>query len=338
MRRPIVVALIAAAASASLLGQPATSLTVEQLLRDRLGIAAADVSKFAAGEAVVWSVPASVDNEIAVVGAIRAKGDLRRLVAWLRDIEAFVRATGTANVGAIPNPASAADFARLTLEGVDVTDLRSCRPNSCEIRMPAAFLARFQKEVAWTGSDATAQATALARTLVAEYVSAYQKGGDAALGAFHDATKPKQQANEFVDLLRRSTKVWDLAYAFTSYLESYPKDAPVGTESRFYWTRDQMGSKPVLTLHHVVLQELAGGRVLVADKQFYASRDIDAALMIAFAVPNADFTSIDLVVSVKARADAITGVAARMVRGRIDKEMRNALTGYLNWIKGSFAL
>lgn len=338
MHRLLAAAVIGAAASASVLGQPAASLTVEQLLQQRLGLAAADVARFTAGNAVVWSIPAAVGNEIAAAGAIRAKGDLRRLVAWLRDIESFMKATGTVNVGAIPNPASAADFGRLTLEGADLTDLKSCRPNDCEIRMPAEFLARFQKEVAWAGSGATAQATTLTRSLVAEYVAAYQKGGDAALGAFHDSTKPKQQANEFVDLLRRSTKVWDLAYPFTSYLESYPKDAPAGTESRFYWTRDKIGGKPTLTLHHVVLQELAGGRMLVADKQFYASRDISAALMIAFAVPNADNTSLDLVVSVKARADAVSGVAARMVRGRIDKAMRDTLTVYLEWIKASFAL
>jgi hypothetical protein len=338
MHRLLAAAVIGAAASASVLGQPAASLTVEQLLQQRLGIAAADVTRFTAGNAVVWSVPPSTDNEIAAAGAIRAKGDLRRLVAWLRDIEAFMKATGTVNVGAIPSPASAGDFARLTLDGVDVTDLRSCRSNRCDVRMPPQFLARFQNEVDWKGSSATTQATALARTLVAEYVATYQKGGDAALGAFHDPAQPKQQASEFVDLLRRSTKVWDLAYPFTSYLESYPADAPAGTESRFYWTRDKIGSKPTLTLHHVVLQELAGGRILVADKQFYASRDIDAALMIAFAVPNADFTTLDLVVSVKAREDAVTGVAARVVRGRIDKEMRNALTVYLEWIKASFAL
>jgi hypothetical protein len=31
-------------------------------------------------------------------------------------------------------------------------------------------------------------------------------------------------------------------------------------------------------------------------------------------------------------------VAARMVRGRIDKAMRDTLTVYLEWIKASFAL
>ena len=96
--------------------------------------------------------------------------------------------------------------------------------------------------------------------------------------------------------------------------------------------------KPTLTLHHVVLQQLSEGRVLVADKQFYATRDLDAALVMVLGVPNAAHTSFDLVVAVKARADAMRGVAGKMLRGRIEKEVRESLGVYLDWIRGSAAL
>ena len=125
-------------------------------------------------------------------------------------------------------------------------------------------------------------------------------------------------------MLRRATKVWDLAYPFVSYLETVPGERPDGTESRFYWTRDNVGRKPVLTLHHVAMQEFPDGRVLVADKQFYASRQIDAALLIALAIPDRRPDRFDLIVSVKARADAVSGAAGRMLRGRIEQEMCRA--------------
>ena len=329
--------VVAAAASAVIHGQPAATLTVEQLLTDRLGVSAADVGTFTSGNVAVWSVPPATDTEVAAAGAIRAKGDLRRIVAWLRDIEGFMRAAGTVNVGAIADPATAADFARLNLDDVDFTDLKTCAPGKCEVRMPASFLKRFQSEVAWNGSAAQSQAAALTRTLVAEYVAAYQKGGDTALAAFHGAGAVKQE-NDFKDLLRRSAKVWELAYPFTSYLETYPANAPAGTESRFYWTRDKAGRKSTLTLHHALIQLLPGGRLLVADKQFYASRQIDAAVMIAFGVPNSDNTSFDLVVAVKARSASIGGVTGRVLRGRIDKEMREGLEIYLRWLRDSAAL
>jgi hypothetical protein len=329
--------VLAAVASAAALGQPATALPVEQLLKDRFAIPAADVSRFAAGSTVVWPIDAAADNEVAAVGAVRAKGDLRRIVAWLRDIESFMKAAGTENVGAIADPAVDADFARINLNDADFGDLRMCQPGQCDLRMPSSYVTRFQKQVAWNAADAQQQAASLARTLLGEYVRAYQSGGDAGIAAFDDRAAAGSQGAEFQDLLRRSTKVWDLAYLFVSYLETFPKSAPPDVESRFYWTRDKAMRKPALTLHHVVLQQLPEGRVLVADKQFYASRDLDAALVMVFGVPNGT-TAFDLVVSVKARADGMRGVTGRVLRGRIEKEVRDGLAMYLDWIRGSAAL
>jgi hypothetical protein len=283
--RPLACSIaIILAASVIARGQPAATMSVEAMMKERLALPAADVARFESGSTVVWPVPANADDEIAAVGAIRTKGDLRRILAWLRDIESFIRAAGTENVGAMANPATPADLLRIPL----------------------------------AGADATAE-----RARLGEIVSSYQTRGDAAV----------KSAAQFHDMLRRSTQVWDLSHPFASYLETFPNGAPPGTESRFYWTRDK-----VLTLHHVTIQTLDAGRLLVADKQFYASQDIDAGLMIALGVPNADFTSFDLVVAVKARADAMRGVAGRLLRGRVEKEVREALAVYLEWIRGSAAL
>jgi hypothetical protein len=326
------VALVAAA------GQPAATLTAETILGERLGVPAAEIARFAAGEVVVLNVAATAGDEIAAAGAIRGPGDLRRLLAWLHDIESFMRAAGTENVGAIAAPASAADFARLTLDDVDFSDIASCRPGRCDVRMPAAYLSRFQKEVNFTAPDARTQATALTRQLVAGYVAAYQQGGDAATGALHNPQAPTESSNQFRDMLRRSTKVWDLAFPFVSYLETYPASPPENVTSKFYWTRDKVGLKPALTLHHVAIEEFPDGRVLVADKQFYASRQIEAALVVALGIPTADTKRYDLIVSVKARADGVSGVAGRVLRGRIEREMAEGLRNYLTWIRDSMKL
>jgi hypothetical protein len=338
LRIIIAALLIGSVGLAAAAAQPATTLTAEAILGARLALPPTEVARFTAGEVVARIVPATAGDEIAAVGAVRGPGDLRRLLAWLYDIESFMRATGTQNVGALKEPATAADFARLSVDDVDFADLAACRPGRCEVRVPADYPGRLQKEVDFKAPDARAQATALTRAMLADYVAAYQRGGDAAVGAMHNPQAPGDAATQFRDMLRRSTKVWDLAYPFVSYLETYPAAAPERTSSRFYWTRDKVGTKPALTLHHVVIQELAGGRVLMADKQFYASRQIVAAMVIALGIPTADHQRYDLLVSVKARAGAISGVTGRVLRGRIEKEMIEGLQTYLTWMRNSMKL
>ena len=336
--RIVIAALIASVSLIAAAGQPAATLTAEAILGERLGVPATDVGRFAAGEIVVVNIAATAGDEIAAAGAVRGAGDLRRLLAWLYDIESFMRAAGTQNVGAINQPASAADFARVPLDDVDFSDLASCRPGRCDVRMPAAYLERFQKDVNFKTPEARTRATTLTHSLLADYAAAYQRGGDAAVGTLHNPEAAGESSSQFRDMLRRSTKVWDLAYPFVSYLETYPDSPPEKITSRFYWTRDKVGLKPVLTLHHVGIQEFPDGRVLVADKQFYASRQIDAALVIALGIPTADTKRYDLLVSVKARADGVSGVAGRMLRGRIEKEVTQGLRNYLTWIRDSMKL
>lgn len=339
-----VVALVIVVAGASIRARQApagasqqpSAWTSDQLMSG-LGISASDRALAQSGQAAAWLLEENVPNEVGAAGAIRVTGDLRRLLAWFRDIEAFLKAAGAENVGAIRMPATAADFSRLSLDDVHFQDLRSCRPDKCDIRMPAAFLSRFQTEVNWTAPDASLKAQELAHAVLLEYVGAYQQGGDKGLGRFH-AQQGDATASEFQDLLRRSAKVWALDYAFAYYLDAFPAPRPAGIEDRFYWSRSTSGLKPVLTLHHVVIQEFPDGRAVLADKQFYASRQIDAAVLMAAAVPTADRKGFDLAVGLRARAGALGGVSGVVLRRTIERETVAAIRTYLEWIRASLAL
>ena len=274
----------------SAVGQPAAAD-----LLVRVGLTADEAGRARAGQAVVRSLPANAATEVAAAGAIRIKGDLERLVVWLKDIEDFRKALGTENIGAIGRPPSAPEFARgAILEPETQRRLAAC-------------------------------------------AAAYQTGGDASLGACHDSQPSQPFQAEFQDMLRRATTLWNLAYPFAKYLETFPRERPPDVEERFYWTLESAGRQPITTLHHVVLQRLADKSLRLADKQFYASRDLDAALLVGQAtpVPGGGF---DLVVGVRARSGRLAGVAARVLRGRIEKELADALAMYLDWMQRNYAL
>jgi hypothetical protein len=304
----------------------------------RVGLTPAEAATARNGQPVVRALPSSLDTEVAVAGAIRIRGDVERLVVWLRDIEQFRHSLGSDVVGAIHSPARAEDFAAISAANLDLGELERCRPGTCAIRMPAAYLARFSKEVPWGTNDAPASAARLAQELLAEYATAYQAGGDRALGAHHNQQEPEAIAAAFQDMLRRAGPLWQLAYEFAAYLEEFPARRPAAVEDRFYWTREATVRKPVTTLHHVVLERLPDRSLRLADKQFYASRDIDAALLVGQATPAADGRNFDLVVSLRARVPKLGSVAARLLRDRVSREIADSFAAYLDWLQKSFAL
>jgi hypothetical protein len=173
---------------------------------------------------------------------------------------------------------------------------------------------------------------------LAEYAKAYQARGDRGIGPLHDPRTPDAIGTAFRDMLRGAKAVWQLAYDFAVYLEEFPGRRPADVEDRFYWTRETAVRKPITTLHHVVMQRLPDRSLRFADKQFYASRDIEAALLIGQATPQADGKSFDLVVSVRARVPQAGSLAGRLLRDRIGKEIAETFTAYLDWLQRSFAL
>lgn len=260
----------------------------------RVGLSAEDANTARAGTPVVRLLPPTVPHEIGAAGALRIRGDLERLVVWLRDIEDFRKAAGTEKVGTFANPARPNDFAA-------------------------------------AGDDPP-------RQLLADYAAAYQHGGDAALGARRDPQSPQAAAADFQDMLRRATTLWNLAYPFASYLETYPRERPPDIEERFYWSREEGSRDAITTLHHVVLQRLADKSLRLADKQIYASRDLDAALLVGQATPVENGAAFDLVVAVRARSGRLGGMAARVLRGRIERDVTETLTMYLDWLRRNYAL
>jgi hypothetical protein len=307
-------------------------------LLTRVGLTAAEAAQARSGKAAVRVLKPSTSAEIAVAGAIRIRGDLERLAVWLNDIEDFRKAIGVEAVGALSRPARAEDFAVLAGAGIDLAELQRCRPGACEIRMPAAFLSRFTAEVPWGTPQAGEAAGRLARQLLAEYAAAYQKGGDAALGAHHDQKDPQAIAHTFQDLLRRATQVWNLAHPFATYLETFPAERPADVVDHFYWTRESGARRPVTTLHHVVLQRLPDKSLRLADKQIYASREIDAGLLMGQATPLADGKSFDLVLALRARTSRLDSMAARVLRGAIERDVADTFAMYLDWLQRNFAL
>ena len=98
-----------------------------------------------------------------------------------------------------------------------------------------------------------------------------------------------------------------------------------------------MGPEPSITLHHLVIQREPGGNIYIANKQLYASRYIDASLLVLWLGTPPDGQGYYLLAGLRGRSGLLEGFTARLLRTQIEKETHAYLQIYLDWLSKSLA-
>jgi len=309
----------------------------ERLLVDRFGFTPAEVAQVRDGKAVAKQLSSADSADVGVVAAVRVPGQAERLALWLKDVATFRKAAELGIAKRLSDPPQIGDFADLSLDADELAALKSCRPGNCDLRLGDTAIQQFQTDVDWAAADAGRRANLLTRQLLLGHAQAYLKGGDAALGAYHDEKKPRVAADEFRLILSQSKTLHDLAPPLVAYLERFPAAQLPQSEQLLYWAKGGVGPEASITLHQLVTYHPSGGETIVVDKQLYASRYVDASLAVVSLIPTPDGAGFYAVVGARARSTMLSGVAARMLRGRVEKSARETTTMYLDWIRASMA-
>jgi hypothetical protein len=185
------VRLFAAVSAATLILAGASPPTPRDLLRT---VAAFTDSEWAAvdrGDAVSKLLETDT-REVAVAGAVRISGDRERLIARFKDVESLKGHT-VLDVGRFSAAPVPADLARVTFDDHSL-DLRACRPGDCTVRLSAAEIACFHREVDWSGADWRNQSAAVWRSVEPRmgYPASYPK--IAAQGGVHGSADWRRRA------------------------------------------------------------------------------------------------------------------------------------------------
>jgi hypothetical protein len=302
-----------------------TSVDPERVLNERFKFSAAEVNQAHAGQPVAKMIAGSARDELAVVGALRLDGDKKRLVDWVRKIERFRHDAELGLTRGIESPPAARAFAELVLDARDLAALRACRPGRCDLRLPEELMETLQSRVNWGTPEAAAQANAIVSSMLTDYAAAYLHGGDAAV------------FNDFGDLLRGATTLYQLAPEFADYLEKFPGRQLAGVDQRLYWTNLNETSGSLISLHHLVVYQRPSGDLIIADKTFYASRYFDVAALVLSMQDTPDGKGYYLIAGSRARSSTLTGVSGRVLRGQIERTAAATVRMYLEWLRDSLA-
>lgn len=275
-------AVIALALLASTAAQPNVRADVETYLQ-RVKFTAADIARLHAGEVIARAESTSTDGELATVGAVKINVARDQVASYYGQMITYVDGEVTLAFGRFSSPPVPADVAKMALDASDIQTLRACKPGNCDMRLGTAGLEAVERAINWGSPSAAEQVNAYARKSAVDYVTAYQKQGDAALITYDDRAKPVSLGAEWKGLLASLPLLGEYAPELRDYLAGYPGKPLAGARDIFYWVKENYGRKPVISIVHGVMYEQASHpeRLYVVQKQIYANHYYDASLAVA---------------------------------------------------------
>jgi hypothetical protein len=289
-----------------------------------LSLTASDYTKLDAGEALVELLPADA-KEVAVRAATRIEAHPRRLVQWTRRIEELNAGRYVAAIGTFSVPPRLEDLEGLSLDTDDLTDLRRCRPGKCGVKLSDAEIARMREAIAAAGAEWKAAAQQTFRAILLARTEQYAIDGHTASASYHDSRTQVLLDAEFAAVASAVALTDPRLFPLTNYLSLYPRGEMADVESFFYWSKELLGAKPIVSITHVAMIE-SGERhrreALVAKKQVYASHYVLASLSFTAITASPDGAQRYLVYLNRSRSDVFDGLFGAFIRRTIARRLR----------------
>jgi hypothetical protein len=308
---------------------PAADL--QALLERDLQFSAAELADLARGKTVKHTLKGG-PGEVGVAGATRVNAPKMRLLDRVRDVATFKRGPDVLQIGTFSSPPVEADLAALTVDDEDF-DVRSCRVHDCDVRLPAEAIGRVAA-IDPNDADAQARGGALLKHLIFEQVSAYVAGRPGRFTQYDDGERPIRPLEALADLLSRARALDALVPGLRDHLRDFPAARLAGAQEVLYWSKEKFGFDPFITVTHMTIVCPAPALCVVASKDVYSTRYIDASLSLTIArdaPPPAH--GFDLVYVNRTRANALGGFLSGLRRSIAERRARNALDERLKAIR-----
>jgi hypothetical protein len=296
---------------------------LDRFVREQAKLSADDYQRLLKGGPVTASLPTKTTEELSVFGAIWIDAPIATYIAAAKDVEHFYGGSSFPVTKQISTPPRLEDFDRLTLVADDVNDLRTCRVESCELKLGEEALRKIQTTVDWTKPlpEATRQVESLVRTMALEFVVRYEKSGNEGLAVYRDRKRPTFVAREFQAMVEQMPVLTEGLAPLKTYLLGYPNASLPGATSLLFWQIVNFGLRPTIRVNHLVVIERPQGAAVVT-KMLYANHYFWTALELHLLVPDAARgRGFWLATISQSRSDGLSGFAGPLIRYKVRDEV-----------------
>jgi hypothetical protein len=279
------------------------------------------------GQVLVRVLPGQ-EREIAVFSAAAFDRGGEALVQGVRRIEELKRGPYVLAIGRFSDPPGIGDLAGLSLDEEDLQSIRECRLADCAVKLSGPEMEQLRR-AAEPGAKWKSSLQEAFRSLVLERVLTYKARGHEGISGYQDTRTPVDLKVEFSGIVRNSPYLVERMPQFAAYLQGYPRIQAPAPESFFYWSKEKIGRKPVISVTHVSIMRGENRadlpEVLVAGKQVFATHYMNGALALTAVVGGRDGAPRYLAYLNRSRVDMLGGgvfgwVKRTIVEQRLEDE------------------
>jgi hypothetical protein len=277
-----------------------------------------DYARLGRDLAVVKMLPAH-GNQIAAFTTVRTKADGPTAVAWLRNICALKQGPYLKACARVSSPPRLEDFAALTLDDNDVNDIRRCKPNDCALKLSADDLRELQGAVKAGGASWKREVQSTFRRLMFERV---RRHVTAKAGA-PPPSSPLTSQDGFGRFAELAGFRWRPAPAADPHARRLLEVS--GGESFIYWSKEQLGGKPIVGIMDITVVSPPPGTgvsAIAASTQLYASHYMEASIGVTALVPGDGGWNF-LVYTNRSDVDLLGGFWSGIARMVMNRRIRN---------------
>jgi hypothetical protein len=333
MSLPRVIALACVNAALLAAADADIDVAIRGVLTRYLRFTTSALTDLQAGKVVRHGLDSTAAGEVGVVGAVRINAPKAKFLARVRDITRFKSGPDVLQIGRFSRAPTLDDLAALTVETADF-DSRACRVGNCGVRLPAAVIQRVQREIDPGRPDVQQRAAAYFKQVLLDTVTAYVNGSPGRFEQYDGGARPIRPLEEFDGVLRNSPALDALVPGLSDHLKNFPASRLPDADDFLYWSKEKVSMSAFITVTHVTIVCPSAATCVMATKDVYSSRYIDASLAISIATDSLETPSaFYLVYGNRTRANALKGGFSSLRRAIVERRARGSLEQYLRTLK-----
>lgn len=307
--------------------------TIRAVLTRHLRFSISELSDLQGDKVVRHGLESGGAGEVGVVGAVKVHARKAAFLARVHDIVRFKSGPDILQIGTFSQPPRVDDLAALSVDRSDF-DVTTCHVRDCDVRLPAAVIQRFEREIDLKAPDAQQRAAALFKRILVDDVTAYVAGSAGRFEQYDDGPRPVRPLDEFDGALKNSPSLAALVPGLPDHLKSFPSSRLRDADDFLYWSKEKFGYAPFISVTHVTIVCPSAATCVMTTKDVYSSRYIDASLAIAIATDTLETPeAFYLVYGNRTRANALKGVFSGLRRMLVERRARGSLEENLRNLK-----